>query len=383
MLRGCFVVLLLIALSILMAGCSSGGGQVITCGGIGDPCPVVPGPAFLYATSGSNGGEILAFTIDRSTGTLGTPTTIPGPMSSGITAAQNQFLYVSDTVNGLVDAFSINQTTGALTDVAGSPFSFGSTPPNDLLGLVAGTDLYASSNNGISSFTIAANGALTPVIGSPFSGGLGGQAAIGQSNTTPINYFLYATNLEDKQGSISAFTVNSETGVLTSIPGTFTTGRHAGPDGIVFDQSPTLGPFVFVALNTLNEIAGFSVDPTTGALTAVPGSPFNSGTSPVFLALSENQNFLYATNFSDGSISGYSIASDGGLTPVPGSPFVLGDTPGNMITTATNFLYVTLPGSGTILGFSIGANGTLTTVEGSPFSASGALYLATVQIPPS
>jgi 6-phosphogluconolactonase len=378
--RVCSVPFALIVLSLLLAGC--GGGQSVSCASpAGANCPVNPGPEFLYATSNGSGGQILTFTVDHKTGALGAPAAIPGPaLSSGITSAQNQFLYVSDTQNGAVDAFSINQTTGALTTVPGSPFSLGGNPPLDPLWLVAGTDLYATGFTGTTGFTIASNGALTPVVGSPFSGGASGQAALGQSNTTPINYFLYATNYIDPNGTISAFKVDPASGILTPIPGNFTTGSFAGPDGIVFDG--TLGPFVFVALNTADKIAAFSVDPTTGALTPVPGSPFDAGISPVFLALSASQNFLYAMNFSDSSISGYTIASNGALTQVPGSPFVLKDTPGDIAATGGNFLYVTLPTSNSILGFSIAANGGLSPLAGSPFSASRPVLLTTVQIPP-
>lgn len=382
--RVCSAAVVLIVLSMSLAGCGSNNvsclnpaGGTCTCG----PCPVNPGPEFLYATSYSNAGQILTFTIDHKTGALGTPATIPGPASnSGLASAQNQFLYVSDTQNGAIDAFSINQTTGVLTTVPGSPFSPGGNLPFFPLWLVAGTDLYVTSPTGTTGFTIASNGALTPVIGSPFSGGIAGQAALGQTNTTPFNHYLYATNSIDPNGTISAFQVDPVSGILTPVPGSFTTGPSTGPAGIIFDGNG--GPFVFVALNTANKIAAFSVDPTTGALTPVPGSPFDAGMAPVFLALSAQQSFLYAMNFFDHSISGYSIASSGALTPVPGSPFILGDTPGAIAATGDNFLYVTLPRSNSIVGFSIAANGGLSPLAGSPFSASGAVLLTTVQIPP-
>jgi 6-phosphogluconolactonase len=233
---------------------------------------------------------------------------------------------------------------------------------------------------GITGFTIAPSGALAPVAGSPFPGGLGGQAALGQSNTTPVNTFLYAAAFIDPNGTISAFKVDPVSGILTTIPGNFTTGAFSGPAGIVFDG--TLGPFVFVALNTVNQIAAFSVDPTTGALSPVPGSPFAAGLAPVFLALDRTQTFLYAMNFFDHSISAYSIAGNGALTQVPGSPFVLADIPGHLTVTADNFLYVTLPKLNQIVGFSIAANGGLSPLAGSPFTASGPVLLTTVQIPP-
>jgi DNA-binding beta-propeller fold protein YncE len=164
--------------------------------------------------------------------------------------------------------------------------------------------------------------------------------------------------------------------------GDFTTGFFSGPDGIVFAGafSP---PLVFVALNNANQIAAFSVDATTGALTPVPGSPFTAGLAPVCLELNSAQNVLYAMNFLGGNISAYSIASNGVLTPVTGSPFTVGAQPGSIAITGDNYLYVTLPASNSILGFSISiANGGLTPLVGSPFPATGAALLSVVQIPP-
>ena len=383
-LRICSVSFVVMVLSLLLAGCGSdrsvlcngSGGGACTCG----PCPVTPGPEFLYATSGSlNAGQILAFTVDHKTGALGPIATIPGPAATGIASSQNQFLYVSDGQNGVVDAFAINQTTGALTSVPGSPFSAGGQP-FDPFSLVAGTNHLYATGLGTTGFTIASNGALTLVPGSPFSGGALGQAALGQSNTTPVNYFLYATNLLDPNGAISAFMIDAASGILTTIPGSFTTGPFASPNGIVFDG--TLGPFVFVTLNLANQIAVFSVNPTTGVLTPVPGSPFNTEPLPGSPALSASQSFLYTT-FPFG-ITAYNIASNGALTQIPGSPYILpvGEIAGDIAVTGDNFLYLSLGKSNNILGFSIGKDGSLSPLAGSPFSASSPGLLTTVQIPP-
>jgi 6-phosphogluconolactonase len=380
--------ILVVFLSLLLAGCGSSSGTrsgfAMWCPVPSNgPCSVNSAPEFLYATSDSDGGQILVFHIDHTSGALGSFASMPGPgMASGITSAQDKFLYVSDTQNGAIDAFFIDQTSGALTDVPGSPFS----PPGSSfspLGLVAGTALYASGVTGITGFTIGSNGALTTVVGSPYSAGVDGQVALGQSNSTPINYFLYATNFSDPKGAISVFRiVYPPSGILTPVPGNFTTGELSGPAGIVFD-SVFLTPFVFVALSNVNQIAAFSVDATTGALTPVPGSPFASGLQPVSLALNAGQNVLYALNFLSGTISAYSIANNGSLTPVRGSPFTVGGQPGSIITTSDNYLYASLPGSDIIEGFSIStADGGLTPLTGSPFPAVGAGLMSVVQIPP-
>jgi hypothetical protein len=107
-----------------------------------------PPPEFLYAT-GIN--QILAFTIDPSSGALSAPQVTTGPNdSNGIVASMNGQLYVSDFLNDEVDGFSIDSGSGVLTAIANSPFSLGDTPPG-AGGLSAfvegGTDLYATDLN--------------------------------------------------------------------------------------------------------------------------------------------------------------------------------------------------------------------------------------------
>ena len=53
--------------------------------------------------------------------------------------------------------------------------------------------------------------------------------------------------------------------------------------------------YVYVVNSGSNDISAFAVDPGTGALTAVPGSPFAAGTNPRALALYED-SYLYVAN---------------------------------------------------------------------------------------
>ena len=342
-------------------------------------CPVNPGPEFLYATS--NTGQILTFTVDRNTGALSAPLSIPGPTTGfGIASTETHFLYVSDFQNAVIDAFSINPTSGALTTVPGSPFSLGGLGSVFIPAwLVPGSNLYATGLNGVASFAIGADGSLTTVSGSPFPAGVGAaQAALGLTLTTPTSYFLYVTDILDPNGSVSALKIDPVSGTL-SLVGIFPTLAGSAPDGIVFDG--TTGPFVFVALNISNKIAAFSVEQSTGALTPVPGSPFDTGIEPTFLALSSAPHVLYAVNRLAGTISAYNIAVSGALTPVAGSPFTAGTLPEG-IALAGSFLYVANPASNSILGFNINSTtGALTPLSGSPFPASGALLLTVVQMP--
>jgi len=73
----------------------------------------------------------------------------------------------------------------------------------------------------------------------------------------------------------------------------------------------------------------------TGALTAVPGSPFANysatGLAIDAIAISGGSTFLYVLgtpSFGGGGLMGFAIdAARGSLTPVPGSPFAVTATP--------------------------------------------------------
>lgn len=350
-----------------------------TCGGTGTAaCPVQPGPEFLYATAiTSTSGQILSFSVDRSSGALNPIGSVPGPtISRGLTSVSNQFLYASDTQNSQIDGFSINQTTGALTTLAGSPFSTGTlsfpgvlaSPPGDLGSSPGSSLLYAADSGMIDTFTISAAGAPTALSGSPLTLGAGFSIVV-----DPSGGFLYAAD-DDPPGGIFAFTIGSS-GALTQVPGSpFSISGQADslPTGIADN-----GSYVYTTLPLTNQIAAFSIVSGTGALTPVPGSPFAAGNGPISSVIANS--FLYVLNVD--SISGYSINSTNGLlTPLSGSPFsIVG------LSMATDFLGQSLyvSGAGGIQVFAIDpGSGALTPVTGSPFAAAGATLLTVVQIPP-
>src|SRR5215468_3297313 len=98
--------------------------------------------------------------------------------------------------------------------------------------MAQGTFVYTNNElftNSVSAFSVAANGALTPVPGSPFlTGGIGfgGLFASNGITTAIVKNFLYAAN--GGSDNVSAFSVDPATGVLTAVPGSpFPTGGTA------------------------------------------------------------------------------------------------------------------------------------------------------------
>ena len=70
-------------------------------------------------------------------------------------------------------------------------------------------------------------------------------------------------------GSVSAYTIDGTTGVLTQIPGSpFPAGQNS--HSVVAD--PT-GQFLYVANHDSNDVSAYIIDGTSGALTPIAGSP--------------------------------------------------------------------------------------------------------------
>lgn len=377
--------LAVVALALALASCGTNAPPVIcnaptssggscTCGSGMPACPISPGPEFLYATS--IGGQILAFSIDHNSGALTTIGSVPGPSppSLGLTTVNNQFLYASDTHNAQLDGFSINQTTGALTALAGSPFTTGTFSfPGDLTSPPGSSLLYAADADTIDAFTMSAAGAPTALSVSPFLPEVNFFLAV-----DPSGKFLYASD-DDPPGGIFAFTIDS-TGVLAAVPDSpFTIPGQTVPNSLPLGIVDT-GSYVYAALSQTNQIAAFSIVSGTGALSPVPGSPFSAGATLITVVFANG--FLYALY--DGGISGYSVNSNNGvLTPLSGSPFaIIGGSISIVTDSFGEYLYVSeLAG---IQAFSINStSGALTPVAGSPFPGSGATLLTVVQIPPS
>ncbi len=350
--------------------CNPSNNATCVCGSGTQACPISPGPEFLYANSTT--GQILAFSIDHNTGALTPLPSVAGPsMSFGLAAVNNQFLYASDAsiaLNSQLDGFSINQTTGALTPLADSPFLAGIIMQG-LASPPGSSLLYGADAGAVDAFTVSTTGPPSTIPG-PFPSGTNLFLTV-----DPSGKYLF-TSLDNPPGGVFAFTIDS-TGALTAVPNSpFTipgqTVANSRPFGIV-----DTGSFVYTALSGTNQVAGFSIVSGTGALVPVPNSPFPAGTTPLSVVFTNG--FLYANG--DGTISGYSVDSASGmLTPLSDSPFAISG--GSMAADSLGeYLYVS--GAGGIQALKIDSNsGNLTPVNGSPFPASPALTMTVVQFPP-
>jgi 6-phosphogluconolactonase (cycloisomerase 2 family) len=143
--------------------------------------------------------------------------------------------------------------------------------------------------------------------------------------------------------------------------------------------------FVYAAFPGSQSLYGWSIDPTTGNLTAVSGSPYSvvslggvipnsTGVNMSAIAVNPAGTLLYIAGAGFGEIDAYQISSTGTLTQVPGAPFSTIGTiqPRNLSFDGLGkYLYVTSGPEGQggqVAAYSIQTSGALTLVPGSPFA---------------
>jgi 6-phosphogluconolactonase (cycloisomerase 2 family) len=188
--------------------------------------------------------------------------------------------------------------------------------------------------------------------------------------------FLYAADINSVPGAVSGYAVDSTTGALSPVPGS---PFAAGVTPVSVAVTPS-NKFVYVANFVSDNISAYSVDGTTGALTAVSGSPFAAGNAPRSIAIDPSGRFVYvADDSSHNNISAYTIdATTGALSSVPGSPFETAPTPTTpgwnassvAIDPSGKFLYVPSD-AGYVLTFKIDSNTGALTVVSRSFCGAG------------
>jgi 6-phosphogluconolactonase len=342
---------------------------------------VDPSGKFVF-TGNATSDDVSSFSVNSSSGAL--TALVPGPfrarsgpvslaISSGTTdiTYTPSFAFVADFegFSGAVPVLSVNASSGALEAVTGSPFGTGT--PRAIAASANGEFVYTANSDGsntIGEYTVnTATGALTSV----------GTIANGDSPYSvaidPSNRFVYAVAIDTN--GVYAYSVNAKTGVLTSIKGSPFASDVVAPDSVAVD--PT-GRFLMVAEACCADTAGvtvFSINPTTGKLTVVQGSPFlpPSGTSePSWVTVDPTGRYVYVANggsFGTGGATAYSVNASTGKLTLLGTELPGGSAPWGITTDVTgSYVYMTNNDS-TIYCYSINnATGELNIIAGSPFS---------------
>jgi YD repeat-containing protein len=337
---------------------------------------VEPSGKFLYADGLA---AVFAFAIDPITGVLspvaGSPFAADSPQAITVDA-KGKFVYAANTNSSTISAFAINSTSGALTPVPGSPFATGvaavsiSINPSSTFAYVATAQ---TSPFPIFAYAIdPTTGALTPLAGSPFNTGNLRPSSV---SVDPSGAFLYQAT--GGGGPIEAFTIAPSTGSLTPSGSTFV--RTTEGDSVQLALSGGTAPvtfapqFVFVANSGSNNVSAYIINPTSGALAAVSGSPFATGTSPMSVSTDLAGRFTYIANSGSNNVSAFSVnRTTGVLSTVAGSPFTAGTGPQTvMVEPSSEFVYAGNSGSQNISEYTLNSStGALSVISGSPISTS-------------
>lgn len=162
--------------------------------------------------------------------------------------------------------------------------------------------------------------------------------------------FVYALNEpEAASGQVHAYAV-SGSGRLREIAGSpFATGGVGSITSFVgLTRVVVVGDRLYAANSGAGTISAFDIDPTTGALSAVPGMPFPTPSGAAIagasLTATSDGRFLFVGNAQEGIVDGLAIDEDGSLHPIEGSHFSASTPIHNIRATPDGrFLFISVP----------------------------------------
>lgn len=373
--------LVLAALTACGGGGGGGGNTTNTVGGTvsglagtglvlrnngGDDLPVSASGPFTFATEVA---QSAAFTV--------TVFTQPAnPAQACVVTSGSGFMGNRNVTAVAVDCKNTYTVGGTVTGLTGSGLILQNNAGNDLAVPAAGAFTFSTGLVTAATYAVSVKTQpSSPTQSCVVNNGTGVIAAI---NVTTVSVecagagrFAYVSNAADN--TISVYSIDSTTGALTAVGAPVATG--ASPSAIAGSPDKQ---HVYVVNETSNDISAYSVDATTGALTQIAGSPFAAGTNPQALAFDPSGAYLYVANNGSNNLSAFAVdATTGALTPLPTATYPTGTGPSAVSADATGkFVFVANNGgSNNISVFTITAGtGELTPVTGSPFAAGGNPY---------
>ncbi len=301
---------------------------------------LLPTKKFLYvANSAANTISIFNVALDGTLTLSGSPIPAGGSGPNAVVIdPSGKYLLVTNSLTNNVSVFSIDTGTGVLSPVAGSPF-YANTNPTEILITPSGQFVFVTNPciGMVTAFSFStSSGMLMPVLGSPVFSGAGAAALAVDASER----FLYVANpsainpLVSTIGNISGFNIDPVTGALAPMLGSpFYATVGTGPTALTVDPS---GRFLYaVTPGSADSIWCFTITYTNGQegqLVAAPNSPFSLAGGALFALFDPLGNFFYIGSQAGNAIEGYTYdSSTGALTAITNSPFSTGTAPGKMV----------------------------------------------------
>ena len=345
-----------------------------------------PGGNYAYIGQGGTSGSnlpILVYAVDFSSGLLTSVGEIQVASGQGygtIVDPSGQFLYSFDPIEkDEIDAFTISSGNGLATEISGSPYAVGPVPLD--MGInPSGSFLYVVNTNSpyqttaipseyegsISAFTIdSETGALSAVSGSPFAAGINPISVV----VDPTGKFAYVSSTTyttgyDGYAQILGYSVNTSSGILTPFSGTSWTdsAEFSGGGRLAISYAPSTTPNPVPVISSL--LPSSATAGSAGFTLQVNGANFVPGARVYFGGQGRNTTLVNSTQLNVDVLS--SDISNGGTAVV----FVFNPLPGGGASPSVEFTVLNpSPTISSINPSSVAAAGTgfTLTVNGSGF----------------
>jgi 6-phosphogluconolactonase (cycloisomerase 2 family) len=300
---------------------------------------------------------------------------------------------------GEINVFEINSESGRMRQIPTSPFP--SEGRNPVAEAVSADDqnlfVVNQDDNTIVQFAIGTDGKLYPnnTVNTPGIYPLA--VAASKANLFVVDTYQplpLCSTADPCSGSISVIPLAASSSCTTTVcMGTAATNPAVSaaywpltvpslPNDVIVPTAVNVlanGNFVYVTAydasttTPVGYVFAFSVNSTTGALTAVSGSPFQPSATvnevkvylaqPSAIASDAKNSYVYVTDTKNGSVWGFSIGSTGALTALSGVPYKAGGAPSGVVVDPTYaYVYVSNATDATVTAYSM-TSGVLTPIN--------------------
>ena len=269
------------------------------------------GTGALAFVTNFNDGKVSSFTRNTTTGVLKRTGAGDRRREKGAArrnrGAQRSFLYVANINDDNIYEFSVNQTNGTLTPLSPASVSNGNASgPDELAMNSGGTLLWVTG---------AHNGTVTAYTVNTLTGQISKSSTIGGFNT-PFGVALHPTLAElyvsdTATGLIQPMSYNTTSGALAkNLPAVMSSDPLAVvPAAIAIDSG---GDALFTPDQGNGEVSSFSINTSTGALTAAGAFTNISGTAvPVGIGIGSTTiaEYVFTANSGDTSVSSFVVSA--------------------------------------------------------------------------
>lgn len=299
-----------------------------------------PSGRFVYVTNWA-AASVSVFQVNQETGDLklfGTP------VQTGLTPyavavhPSGKYVYVSTWGGNDLWAYSVNLDNGGLTRIEGGPFEILGMKPVDITFSEDGTFAYVANNSSNSVSILDVDTVTGKLKLKDFAMTRAGAVDIELLSSRAAVSLVpgYAFVLDKKHGQLISYHIDTGSGNFKEV-----SRINTGAAPVAIAQDP-LNRFVYVTNSADNSVSAFSINPLSGTLQEVEGSPYAVGKKPGDIIIDANGWYLYTLNEDSQDMSVFLIHyTKGQLAEAQGSPVPIGKQPFRISADRTSrFIYV-------------------------------------------